>query len=350
MMSHDRSDLASGEGANEIADDAPASESATAGVLDYLRLFRLPNVFTAIADTAMALAVAAHLAEDYTPNFPAIGLLFLATMLLYISGMVLNDVFDYEQDCEQRPNRPLPSGRIDRAFAKKLGLAMWCSGGVAAPLAVWLQGGDWEVAAACSLGLMAAIWSYDAGGKRWVIGPYLMGACRTLNILVALNMTGDHLRASLTSGGWAPELAGPWLLAAGIGVYIAGITWFARTETADASHRGMLCFGLTQMVAGIFLVMIFPDHVGGEPIWRLPSTTHFFLMMMILALPVVRRAAIAIMGPSPERVQATIKQGIFSLIVFDSGITLMVAPTWMAVAILLLLLPTLTLGKWVYAT
>jgi hypothetical protein len=64
----------------------------------------------------------------------------------------------------------------------------------------------------------------------------------------------------------------------------------------------------------------------------------------------VRRAAIAIGSPTPERVQQTIKQGIFSLIVFDAGIAMMVTPIYYSLAILFLLVPTLTLGKWIYAT
>jgi 4-hydroxybenzoate polyprenyltransferase len=331
------------------------SENRQTKLLDYLRLFRLPNVFTAIADTAMALSVAhftASSVETQTPNIAAFLLLFAATSLMYSAGMALNDVFDFEQDLRERPQRPIPSGRIDRAHARRLGLGMLVAGGLAAPTAVWLGGGSVVSAVVFSAALLAAIFTYDAGGKRSFIGPYLMGSCRTLNILVVLSMAGPGAL-------WTAPSAATLLLSGGIGVYIAGITWFGRTEAAKASNRGMLSLAVLHMIVGIAMVMSFPDFVTSSsdeglaaagPNWRLPSTSHFFLLIMILAIPVVRRAAIAVANPIPERVQATIKQGIFSLIVFDAGITLMVAPWYYAVLILLLLVPTLTLGKWVYST
>jgi 4-hydroxybenzoate polyprenyltransferase len=306
-----------------------------------LRLFRVPNVFTAIADTSMAFAVA----SVDSPNIAAFILLVVATSLLYTSGMVLNDTFDFEQDLKERPQRPLPAGRIDRQTAKQLGLSMLGTGCVAAPIAIWLQGGN-VVGAAVLVGcLAAAIYSYNAGGKRTVFGPYIMGSCRMFNILFVLCASRDF--GFLSEHAMAVDQL---MIAGGIGVYIAGITWFARTEAARSSHRGRLSFALLHMLLGIAMLMFFPEWNQSGRTWHLPSESHFFLLIMILAIPVVRRAAIAIANPAPRRVQAVIKQGIFSLIVFDAGITLMVAPVYWAVAVLLLLLPTVTLGAWIYST
>ena len=44
-----------------------------------------------------------------------------ASMAIYAAGIALNDVFDYEIDRVERPNRPLPSGRVSRRFASVLG-------------------------------------------------------------------------------------------------------------------------------------------------------------------------------------------------------------------------------------
>ncbi|NDD70692.1 hypothetical protein EBZ97_01450 [bacterium] len=43
-------------------------------------------------------------------------ILLLGISLLYVAGMILNDVFDYEWDCANRPERPLPSGLISPTF------------------------------------------------------------------------------------------------------------------------------------------------------------------------------------------------------------------------------------------
>ena len=78
-------------------------------LLAYLQLFRLPNVFTAMADIAMGFWFT-------QPMFSVrmrlvFALLLLASSLMYTAGMVLNDVFDLEIDRQERRSRPLPSGQ-----------------------------------------------------------------------------------------------------------------------------------------------------------------------------------------------------------------------------------------------
>ena len=77
----------------------------------YLELLRLPNLFTAAADVAMGFlfvrATWAAPRHDWLLVPVA-----LASILLYASGVVLTDVFDRTIDSRQRPERPLPSGRI----------------------------------------------------------------------------------------------------------------------------------------------------------------------------------------------------------------------------------------------
>src|SRR5262245_5428925 len=93
----------------------PARGSST--LLAWLRLFRAPNVFTAIADVMMGFFVV-H--GGFQPTAP-VGLLVClaaASALLYMAGMVLNDVFDFEVDAEERPFRPLPSGQISLPLAR----------------------------------------------------------------------------------------------------------------------------------------------------------------------------------------------------------------------------------------
>ena len=51
-------------------------------------------------------------------------LLLLGSALMYMAGMVLNDVFDVEVDRVERPERPLPSGRIAVGWARWLGFEM----------------------------------------------------------------------------------------------------------------------------------------------------------------------------------------------------------------------------------
>src|ERR671918_1414576 len=70
-------------------------------------------------------------------------LLVVASCLLYLSGMVLNDVFDAEVDAREQPTRPIPSGRITLRAATAVGWAMLASGVLIAWFAS-LATSDWR--------------------------------------------------------------------------------------------------------------------------------------------------------------------------------------------------------------
>src|SRR5215218_9701029 len=96
----------------------------------YLQLIRLPNVFTAAADSLAGWLLVSGSLEAPARWLPLVA----ASMVLYAAGIALNDVFDYAIDLEERPARPLPSGRVSRRFAAWLGGAMLAAGPVLASL------------------------------------------------------------------------------------------------------------------------------------------------------------------------------------------------------------------------
>ena len=102
------------------------SEPARLGLHDrlfaYLELVRLPNLFTSMADVTMGFYFARAMAPDARPLLP---LVVAASTVLYAAVTTLNDVFDYPVDLEQRPERPIPSGRVSLGAARWLGAAAW---------------------------------------------------------------------------------------------------------------------------------------------------------------------------------------------------------------------------------
>ena len=95
---------------------------------------------------------------------------------MYWSGMALNDWADRE-DAVERPERPIPSGRVRPAAA--LGLAAALTGAGLATAAI--AGGRRGLTAA---GLPARSGAYDLGLKRTAAGPASMAACRVLDVLL----------------------------------------------------------------------------------------------------------------------------------------------------------------------
>ncbi len=111
-----------------LADQRTTPTSQRPTVLAYLRLLRLPNVFSALADVLMGWFVARMTwtwQESTQMEFAQLALLLGTSVCLYLSGLVLNDVFDYEVDKVERPERPLPSGAIPFSTGASWGGRCW---------------------------------------------------------------------------------------------------------------------------------------------------------------------------------------------------------------------------------
>jgi 4-hydroxybenzoate polyprenyltransferase len=301
---------------------------------DYAQLVRLPNVFTAAADIGLGALAMRALPERWLVFL----LLLLASACLYCGGMVWNDFFDFEQDRHERPSRPLPSGRISRGAAARFGAGLLVAGLIFSLLAGWGLAAFREegarfvwLPAILSLLLVAAILLYDGVLKRTWAGPMGMGACRFLNVLLGVSISGS--------------VAGPWdvHLAVIVGVYIVGVTWFARTEARTSSQLA-LAGAAAAMLAGLLLALPLP--IGREPgvsFWLFP-----YLLVglgFLVGIPVCKAIAV----PTPPRVQAAVKRALMGLVVLDAVLaTALAGPV--GLLLLLLLLPALYLGRWLYST
>ena len=314
--------------------------------LAYARLFRLPNVFTALADIGMGLAFVGFQPAAHVPATVALA---LASALLYSAGMVLNDVFDVELDRVERPARPLPSGQIDLAWARALGFTLLTCGVVAA----WAAGLLFANGAALpwrsgllGLVLAALVVLYDRILKRTWLGPVGMGACRCGNVLLGMSLAGYGAVGPTALLGYERS---QWLAAAGIGIYIVGVTWFARTE-ATTSRRGHLLAALGVMAGGIVLLGMIPHYAGQYGSVRFQPAVFWPVLLAALFVPLARRGGNAVIYPEPQRVQAVVKNSIQSLILFDAATAMAVHGPYWGLAILALLIPTLLLGRWIYST
>jgi len=293
----------------------------------YAQLVRLPNVFTALADICLGGLAAGALPERWF----AFGLLLLSSACLYSGGMVLNDVYDLEQDKRERPFRPLPSGRIGRWAALRLGYALLTIGLFLALFAGFSPDGlSWTPGDVAGF-LVAVIILYDAWLKRTWAGPFGMGSCRFLNVLLGLSITGSV-------SGWRNVH-----LAAVVGIYIVGVTWFARTE-ARTSNQRMLQGAAAVMLLGLLLALPMP--LQAEP--GRGTVLYPYLLVALgffVGLPVSK----AIVTPTPAFVQAAVKRAIMGLIVLDAVLATAFVGLW-GLTLLVLLVPALYLGRWIYST
>ena len=200
-------------------------------VRDWLALARVSNTPTVVSNTVAGavLVVAAPAAGD-------VAVVAVAMALFYTAGMVLNDLLDLAVDRRERPERPLPSGRIAPRAAMAAVVALFVAG-----LAL-LAAEDWRALVA-GAGLVAVIVLYDAWHKGNPLSPVLMGACRALVYVVA---------------GFAVAGALPWELWAGAGMlllYIVGLTQVAKAEATGRSAAWPTAAVLAPVIFWAFLLL-----------------------------------------------------------------------------------------------
>jgi 4-hydroxybenzoate polyprenyltransferase len=132
-----------------------------------------------------------------------------ASVCLYWAGMAANDWADRDLDAVERPERPIPSGRVGARTALGVAVGLTAAGLAVAGRAAGSRG------LAVAVPLVASIWTYDLWAKNTAAGPAVMASCRALDVLLGA-CTGNTRAA-----------AGA---AAAIGVHTYTLTALSRRE------------------------------------------------------------------------------------------------------------------------
>ncbi|MFF0731565.1 SCO3242 family prenyltransferase [Streptomyces chartreusis] len=107
-----------------------------------------------------------------------------SSVCLYWAGMALNDYADAAVDGVERPDRPVPSGRVPRRAALAVAGGLTAAGlGLAA-----VAGGRRSVCAA--LPLAGLVWAYDLKLKSTAAGGFAMAGARMLDVLAGAVVPG----------------------------------------------------------------------------------------------------------------------------------------------------------------
>lgn len=303
-----------------------------------MQLVRLPNVFTALADVLLGFLITHH-GEGAYAELPW---LLAASGCMYLAGMALNDVWDRDIDAIERPERPIPSGRVSLSTAKRVGWGLLVAGLALALLASALSGAARPMIVAAPLA--ALIVGYDAYLKRTPLGPLAMGGCRALNVLLGLS-------AAPLFAWHALHLA----IAGGLGVYVAGLTWFARNEASE-SRRPQLALAALVMLIGMAALMEYPRWnderlpIEFAPHYALNEPWRWNVLWLAIGALVGHRLLRAILAPHPSSVRLAVKSAILSIVVLDAICCLGVRGPLSAMAVLLMLPPAMWLGRWINST
>ena len=297
----------------------------------HLELVRVPNLFTAAGDVVAGYAV---LGRGAVVEWRDLVVLIAASISLYAGGVVLNDYFDADVDRVERPERPIPSGRVTERQALGLGSRLL---GLGCILAVAVSGASLLVAAA----LAGCIVLYDARGKRV---PYLgglnMGACRFLNVV--LGATGV---AAADGSGLGRVEHWSWFVLPVAGIvmaYIAAVTVLSTGEVWGGNRAvSAAVFGVVAGVACAVLGLAGTDRLSD--LAYLP----FLVLFAGATLTVIGRV---VLEPSAPNIRRAIKVCVLSLLLLDAAFAAGTAGFGYGLAVALLIVPSILTARLVAVT
>jgi hypothetical protein len=315
------------------------------------RLLRLPNLLTVPGDPLVGFVIVAGAGFSWAN--PALWAAMGASVLLYASGLIQNDLCDLAEDRRERPNRPLACGAISKQSAIAVMILL-----VAAAMGVVVVacGAHWvNPLLACVL-LASAILAYNALFKRWVVpGAIAMGLCRGLSILLGVATALPYASEEATKDpiaifGFMSVFSLIWVS------YIAGVTILASRETKPQRLGGSrylpglplaLILG-TAVIFEIYLVTMIENISLAE---RVSTPGSLWLVIWLLATinaasPIWKLRGIA----QPADIQRMIGRLIRNLLLIQAAM-LFWAEQWQAGIVFLILHPIhARLARWFYAS
>ncbi len=288
----------------------------------FLELVRLPAVFTAPSDILLGLAIVASVSPEGIPWYMAVALLFSGACV-YCAGMATNDLFDVSIDLEERPDRPIPSGRIRTSEGWTFAILMQ----VLALGVAGLVG----VASLCAVALTIALtYLYNGLTKAHWSGPVFMGLCRYGNALIGVSVLG-----------WREELIA-YGLPIGVTVYVLGLTLCSRCEV-EGADPGALKTGIVVLLFGSLTPLIW---------FGVGSTEEGYagLLSFMLAGWLAVKAGPLTSGGSAGAVRGLVMRSIKGIACLNAILAAMVGGWMYALIAVCLLIPGHFFGRWFYST
>jgi len=291
---------------------------------DYLILVRFPNLFTLPSNILVGFVIVSTLSQ-----IVFVQVLFVVTIsiLIYCVGIMLNDYFDFTIDKKERPDRPLPSGKISRKIAILLAF-------VFSILVLILSFIVSMQTLAISSILLAVVFGYDKYLKKTPVGPYTIATARVMNILLGVSVNINNI------GNYSQIVILTFVLSITF-VYVSLIGFLSKYEIYGFSNN--LKLFLFPTVLGIIITSIVLFSYAG--FFRYDSLIILALFSFIMGLSYYKISKKDSLG-----IQKIIQNMILSIIILDSTFLSGIGGIELGLVVLTLLAPLLLLSKKMYMT
>lgn len=276
--------------------------------ISWMQLLRPANVVTAISDVLAGVALACLFLQLPLPAMQTLCYLGFSTLFLYAGGIVFNDVFDADLDLQERPERPIPSGRVSRMAAAYLGSICFVIGCVFAYLVALVP-----FYVALAIVLMCFVYNMKAK-HHFLFGPVVMGSCRALNLLLGFAVFPAALDYAYV--GLIPL------------IYIASVTNISRGEVYGDHKKAM------RVSAVLYLLVI------AVLIYLTWASKNYLAFLFIggFSLMIFKPLAKALKTGLPADIRKSVKSGVMALILLNAS-WIAISGFWIMAIFVLLLLP-----------
>lgn len=281
-------------------------------LIPYLQLTRPANLVTALSDILAGMAIGQFLFSESTPFW-----LLPATIGLYGGGVVLNDVFDARLDAVERPERPIPSGKVRLQAAAMMGVLLLIAG-------IILSAIHSPVSALIAFIIALTTILYNRLAKHHkVAGPVVMGLCRGGNLLLGISAVTESVAL------WWPIAIVPV-------IYIGAITLISQDEVHGGKKQTLLLAGLLYLCVHLIQLSIAINE--GNGLLALPLIiTHAWL----IGKPLHN----AWKNPVGPLIGKAVKSGVIALIIMNAVWCIAFGYWPLALAVILLLPVSMWMGK-----
>ena len=278
-------------------------------------------------------------------NYNDLLILCFSSVFLYVGGLVTNDFFDFDIDKKERPNRPLPSGKINKNTTIFLSFLFLGSGFLLA-LSMSLT------SALVSAILVMMILLYNYKLKNGVSRPFLMGSIRALNVFYGSTSNNDFLQNSYFNGSSSMDytiLVNLLIATVTVFVHIFTLTLISARETVVEMKKFKKLINLKNVYVTYLSIFIFILSLG---VIFLSNKILFlsFFIVFLSAVTFIFFKKIKKENLESQDIQFIVKDMIILLILLDASFVTGSSGFYLGVITVSLLIPCIIIGKKVQMT
>ena len=274
---------------------------------NFLQLVRFPGIFTVFSNVLIGYFFSFNLEIIYLP--------FLLTIsgLLFCSGMIFNDYFDYSIDKKERSFRPLPSGKLSKSTALLIAIVFL----ILANIFAFFIGSDTLLV---SLILSSLVFFYNFKLKSFsFLGFLSLSIIRMLNVLLGFSISSFSIEFL--------QYVIP------IGIFVFGISILAKNEMKS----NLLIYNKLNQI----FVLLTISFVSVLVINNFELDSLIFLILF---------SFFSVCSLFLKKIQNKITFQLLLIILLDSVLISFFVPPAFTILVLLMIIPSYIISKKLYIT